>query len=202
MMAIDVEKRRRWLKAAVIPAIGILLVLAALPWLLQGKSGDADVPNPTTTPTAWTITISSLNVNAPLVAIDATGELTLDPPRNPQQVGWWKQSAQPGQTGGKTVITGHTVHTGGGQFDHIGDIRPGAEIRIVSGAKTIIYRETKVQVVSKADVDKNAIQFFGQKNPHNVLELITCSNWNGHAYLTNTFVWATPIRVIPTTPTA
>ena len=204
MMAIDVEKRRRWVKAAILPAIGILLVLAALPWLLQGKGGDADanVPNPPITPTAWTIKIASLNVDAPLVGIDATGQLTLDPPRNPQQVGWWKQSARPGAKSGKTIVTGHTVHTGGGQFDHIGNIAPGAEIRIVSAGKTIIYREVRVQVVSKADVDKDAITFFGQANKHNALELITCSDWNGHAYLTNTFVWATPVRVIPTAPAA
>lgn len=204
MMAIDVEMRRRWLKAGIIPAIGILLVLAALPWLFQGKGGDADAaaPNPVVTPTAWTIKIASVHVNAPLVGIDATTSLTLDPPRNPQQVGWWKQSATPGMAHGKTIVTGHTVHTGGGQFDHLDELTKGAEVTIVSAAKTITYRVSRVQKISKADVDKDAVNLFGQKNPHNVLELITCSDWNGHAYLTNTFVWATPIRVAPTAPAA
>ena len=205
MSRIDVETRRRWLRRAIIPTIGILLVLAALPWFLRGKGGDAadaTAPNPPVSPTGWTIKIASVNVDAPLVGIDATSSLTLDPPRNPQQVGWWKQSASPGMSHGKTIVTGHTVHTGGGQFDHIGDIANGAEVTISSAAKTFTYKVVKVQKLSKAEVDKDAVNLFGQKNPHNVLELITCSDWNGRAYLTNTFVWATPIRVAPSAPAA
>lgn len=204
MKAIDVETRRRWLKRAIVPAIGILLVLAALPWFFQGSGGDADAsaPNPPTYTTGWTIKIAPINVDASLVGIDATSSRTLDPPRNPQQAGWWRQSAKPGTKSGKTIITGHTVHTGGGQFDHIGDLQKGAIVTITSSALTVTYKVDRVQKISKAEVDKDAINLFGQKNPHNVLELITCSDWNGHAYLTNTFVWATPISVTSAAPTS
>ena len=94
------------------------------------------------------------------------------------------------------------MHTGGGQFDHIGDLQKGAIVTITSSAATVTYRVDRVQRISKAEVDKDAIKLFGQTNPHNVLELITCSDWTGRVYLTNTFVWATPISVTSAAPTS
>jgi LPXTG-site transpeptidase (sortase) family protein len=147
------------------------------------------------TSTPWTIKMASLNIDAPLVGIEATSSLTLDPPRNPQQVGWWKQSAKPGSKTGQTIVTGHTVHTGGGQFDHIGDAKAGAEVDITDGTthKTLRYTVQKVVTLSKEAVDQQANALFSQRNPFNVLVLITCSGWDGHVYHSNVFVYATPV---------
>jgi LPXTG-site transpeptidase (sortase) family protein len=213
MMAVDVEKRRRWVKAALIPAIGILLLLAALPWILQGNGGgnsDANVPNPPVTAKIWTLKVAADQFNGTDPAIDAAvvglgvnRQSELDPPRNPQQVGWWDQSARPEQKFGQTIITGHTVHTGGGQFDHLHDLKVGAIIVLESPTKTFYYRVTQApRDIPKGEVDKRAAELFGQSRPHNRLVLITCDDWNGHSYETNTFVWADPIRVADTAPAA
>jgi len=61
------------------------------------------------------IHIAQLGVDAPVVAISAV-HAALTPPSDPSKVGWWSGGAQPGGKTGSAVITGHTVHNGGGAF--------------------------------------------------------------------------------------
>lgn len=145
------------------------------------------------------LVVPSLHIDAPIVPIEVTADATLDPPSNPQEVGYWKRSAKPGSLTGQTVITGHTVHTGGGQMDHLGSIRQGATIKIVTPAGTMWYRETQVVVYSKAQLSKHAEELFGQHRQHNRLVLITCTGWTGTEYTSNVVVFATPLGV-PNTP--
>jgi LPXTG-site transpeptidase (sortase) family protein len=144
--------------------------------------------------------VSSLRIDAPIVTIAMSRDRVLTPPADPRDVGWWDASAKPGASAGQTVIAGHTVHTGGGQFDHLGRMRKGAEIQIVRKKRTEYYVATKVFTLSKQQVSDRAQELFGQGRHENRLVLITCGDWTGHEYLTNVFVYAKPVRTAPTVP--
>lgn len=198
MTAEDVDaptgRRRRWAFAALVAIVLILLVIAVIPWLSSGSQpaplADAEAGNPT----GWRLLVSSLHIDAPLRAIETTRGGVLDPPANPRDVGWWAQSAPPGASYGQTIVTGHTVHTGGGQMDHLGSLKVGAQVEIVDQGYTVFYTVTKVFTLSKGDVDLRSKELFGQSSPTNRLVLITCSGWTGHGYLSNVFAYATPTR--------
>src|SRR5690348_4823575 len=74
--------------------------------------------------------VPSISLRSPIVPIgvDAAGVLT--PPADVSEVGWWRGSAKPGALTGQTLITGHTVHTGGGVMNRLGDLRPGAVVQV------------------------------------------------------------------------
>ena len=93
------------------------------------------------------------------------------------------------------MITGHTVHYGGGQMDHLGSIPQGALIQVVTSGGTVWYRETNVVVYTKAQIVEDASQLFNQQLAHNRLELITCTGWTGSYYTSNVFVFAQPLGV-------
>lgn len=140
------------------------------------------------------LVISSLKVNAPIVPI-AVKDSTLTPPSNFKDVGWWNGSAKVGAPDGQTVITGHTVHTGGGQMDNLGSIQNGAIVKVITRHGTVWYRETQVLVYSKKQVAAHAQELFSQNRPHNRLVLITCTGWTGDGYTSNVIVFADPLGV-------
>lgn len=138
--------------------------------------------------------VPSVHVDAPIVPIQWVGN-TLTPPDDASLVGWWSGSARPGSATGQTLITGHTVHTGGGQMDHLGSIAPGGIIEIVTPTGTLWYRETQVLVYTKEQVAQHGQELFGQDRPHNRLVLVTCTGWTGHDYTSNVIVFADPLGV-------
>src|SRR5690349_24632386 len=58
--------------------------------------------------------VPSIDLKAPIVPISVDANRVLTPPADVHEVGWWRRSAKPGAATGQTLITGHTVHTGGG----------------------------------------------------------------------------------------
>jgi LPXTG-site transpeptidase (sortase) family protein len=141
------------------------------------------------------LVVPALRIKAPVLPIQVNAQKVLDPPRDPQDVGWWDRSAQPGATTGQTVMTGHTVHTGGGVMDDLGRLQPGQLVRVVTRAGTMDYSATKVVDLTKAQLARKSVELFGQDRRDGRLVLITCSRWNGHEYLSNTVVFARPLGV-------
>lgn len=139
--------------------------------------------------------IDSIAVRAPVIPINLDPYGNLVPPGDVSEVGWWRQSAKPGSASGQTLITGHTVHTGGGVLDRLGEVRPGDIVKIRTHRGTVWYRATDVLVYSKARLARNAVELFGQDRSPNRLVLVTCSQWDGSAYLSNTVVFADPLGV-------
>ena len=137
------------------------------------------------------ITIPELNVNAPVVAIKAV-DAALTPPSDPTTVGWWSGGAQPGAKRGSAVITGHTVHTGGGAFDELGKLVPGAVVQLTTVRGPLRYRVATVTTYRKATLAKRAAQVFDQ-GVRGRLVLVTCEDWNGSVYLSNVVVVALPM---------
>jgi LPXTG-site transpeptidase (sortase) family protein len=141
------------------------------------------------------LVVPSLKIDAPVLPIQVTPAGALDPPRNPHDVGWWDASAKPGAHGGQTVLTGHTVHTGGGVMDRLGKLAAGKRVQIHTPRGTLVYSVTRVITYSKAELAKHAVDLFAQKRHPNRLVLITCTGWTGHDYTSNIVAFARPLGV-------
>jgi LPXTG-site transpeptidase (sortase) family protein len=134
------------------------------------------------------ISIPQLQVSAPVLGI-STEQGSLIPPSNPQKLGWWSGGAQPGARLGSAIITGHTVHTGGGAFDNLAQLQPGDTIGVTTSRGYLGYRVTTVTTYRKQSLAKNATHIFDQTVPGRLV-LITCEDWNGKVYLSNAVVIA------------
>jgi LPXTG-site transpeptidase (sortase) family protein len=142
-----------------------------------------------------TLIVREIGLNAAIVPIEIAPDGVLDPPADVQEVGWWKRSAKPGATSGQTLVTGHTVHTGGGVMNRLGDLRPGSLIQIRTPRGTVDYAATKVFVYTKAEVAEHRNELFSQDRKHVRLVLVTCTGWNGHDYDSNIIVFADQLGV-------
>jgi LPXTG-site transpeptidase (sortase) family protein len=137
------------------------------------------------------ISVPRLGVSARVVGIRASGG-QLIPPSNPRLVGWWSDGARPGAAKGSAIITGHTVHTGGGAFDHLAQLRAGDSVKVATAKGTISYAVVAVTTYRKRALAKQAAQIFDQSVPGRLV-LVTCEDWNGTTYLSNAVVIAEPI---------
>jgi LPXTG-site transpeptidase (sortase) family protein len=136
------------------------------------------------------VSVPSLGVSARVLGIRARGG-TLIPPSNPRLVGWWSDGARPGAARGSAIITGHTVHTGGGAFDDLDQLTAGDAVAVTTGRRTINYVVASVTVYRKKALAKQAARVFDQTVPGRLV-LVTCEDWDGTAYLSNAVVIANP----------
>lgn len=148
------------------------------------------------------LVVPSLDVKAPVVDIDLSPDAVLEPPADPDLVGWWTGSAEPGATQGRVVVTGHTVSTGGGALDLLPDLDAGDKVVLVTDTGRHQYRVTDNLVVPYDEVAENAQAIFGQTetSPDGArLILVTCTDFNGSFYESNSIVVASPARPAPRT---
>jgi LPXTG-site transpeptidase (sortase) family protein len=138
------------------------------------------------------VVIERLRVDAPIVPISTTGD-ALIPPSDPQQLGWWSAGARPGASRGSALVTGHTVHTGGGAMDNLERLHTGDRVTVYTGRGIIPYDVRSVEVFGKGSVARHAQRLFSQE-VRGRLVLITCEDWDGTRYLSNVVVVATPAR--------
>ena len=131
-----------------------------------------------------------LGVTARVLSIRARGG-TLVPPSNPLLVGWWSDGARPGAAKGSAIITGHTVHTGGGAFDDLDRLTAGDTVSVTTRRGAISYVVTTVTVYRKRALAKAASKVFDQSVPGRLV-LVTCEDWDGTSYLSNAVVVAVP----------
>lgn len=125
--------------------------------------------------------------DAQVIPLDLSGS-ALIPPSDPRVLGWWGRKA--GAEQGTVLLTGHTVHSGGGTFDDLEDI-PVGEIGSLSGVK---YRVVRVEVISKSELAKRSERLFSQDGSPRLV-LVTCEDYNaatGH-YESNVVVVARPL---------
>ena len=113
----------------------------------EGVTGVIASPDPATgVPTR--VVVQRLAIDVPVLPIAPEGGV-LFPPDNPRELGWYKYGARPGSVQGSAVITGHTVHTGGGALDELDDLRAGDTVRVSTTNGTIGYRVSEVSILSK-----------------------------------------------------
>ena len=128
------------------------------------------------------------------IALDPDGVLT--PPDDYTQVGFWDRSAPPGASRGQTVVTGHTVHTGGGVMDRLADVVVGDPLQIRADGVLVDYRVRRVVTLSKEQVAAKAQALFGQDRRRGRLVLVTCTDWDGADYRSNVVVLADPYEPV------
>jgi LPXTG-site transpeptidase (sortase) family protein len=137
------------------------------------------------------LSVPLLQVNSPVTPISGnSGELL--PPSNPQVIGWWEQGPKPGSSQGTAVLTGHTVHYGGGAFDHLSFLHVGDHFSIQTDHGTIRYVIVHLHKYETGALARDSSSLFQLSGPPRVL-LVTCSGWNGHIYLENTVVTGVPV---------
>ena len=95
------------------------------------------------------LVVPALKIRAHIKPIEVNAQNVLDPPEDATEVGWWRRSVRPGNDHGQTVLTGHTVHTGGGVMNRLGQLHPGNVVRVVTPHGTMVYRTTKVVTLTK-----------------------------------------------------
>jgi LPXTG-site transpeptidase (sortase) family protein len=132
--------------------------------------------------------VPQLDVDAAVVPIPVNDGILL-PPSDPQTLGWWFQGAAPGALRGSALITGHTVHTGGGAFDNLETLHRGDRVLVRTVKGTIEYAVSGVTIYHKGRLAHDAQRVFSQTAPGRLV-LITCEDWNGSGYDSNAIVFA------------
>lgn len=139
------------------------------------------------------LVVPSIDLAAPVLPIEVDQAGVLHPPDDTEDVGWWRRSAKPGADRGQTVLTGHTVHSGGGVMDELGAVEPGDRIRVRTDEGVFDYEATRVFVYTKAQLARHAATLMGQRRAAPRLVLITCTDFDGRDYQSNIIVLADPV---------
>ena len=137
-----------------------------------------------------TVVVPALDVRADVTPIATQGG-ALTPPSDPRDVGWWSGGSRPGAGRGAAVVTGHTVHTGGGAFDDLDVLRAGDRVVVMAGRRSVSYDVSSVRVLSRAELARRSSRIFARSGPGRLV-LITCEDWDGAAYRSNVVVTARP----------
>lgn len=182
------EARLRALTSALgVLALGMVLLGVVLP------SGDDDGYTSLDPAAPVRLSVPSLDIRAPVNAIEVGDDRVLDPPADVLDVGWWDASALPGEATGRTVIAGHTVNTGGGSLDRLADVRRGAVVDVLTRNGVMRYEVRRTKVYDKEQLARNAARVFGQDTGDGRLVLVSCADWDGTAYDSNVVVYADPV---------
>jgi LPXTG-site transpeptidase (sortase) family protein len=83
------------------------------------------------------------------------------------------------------------LHTGGGALNELDDLQAGDTVRVITANGTIGYRVSDVSILSKTEFATRAQKVFSSTVPGRLV-LITCTDWDGLDYLSNTLVYANP----------
>lgn len=140
------------------------------------------------------IIVPSIKVEAPLVPIELASDGVLTPPADTDVVGWWDGSAEPGSGEGQTVVTGHTVSTGGGVLNALPKVDVGAVIQVRDEGKLVDYRATGVFKLTKEEVAAAKNTLFGQGSQGGRLVIVSCTDYKDGDYESNVIVWADPVE--------
>ena len=142
------------------------------------------------------LVVPALDLRADVVPIEVDTAGVLHPPDDVDVVGWWRRSAKPGSGRGQAVLTGHSVSTGGGVMNRLGELRAGDRVRVRTPEGLVRYETTRVRTYSRAALARRARSLFGQhRSPR--LVLITCTDWDGAEYRSNTVAFAHPLPAAP-----
>ncbi len=194
----DADRSRVGIAAVLVILLGAL-VLAILDGpetrALPSAQGGGDVAASSSGSTASrggidALIVPTIGLDAQMIdiALEPSGVLT--PPADYTEVGYWDDSAVPGARSGQTVVTGHTVHTGGGVMNRLASVAQGDPLQIRFDGDLVDYRVHKVVVLTKAEVAARAQSLFGQDRKDGRLVLVTCTDWDGADYQSNVIVFA------------
>jgi LPXTG-site transpeptidase (sortase) family protein len=186
------EKRSAFSGGLLLLLIGALVAVA---YLMPSGGKDPEFRPLSAPAKPIELVVPALKIHAQIKPIEVNAQNVLDPPEDVHQVGWWRRSVRPGNDHGQTVLTGHTVHTGGGVMNRLAQLHSGNVVRVVTPKGTMVYRTTKVLTLSKAQLARRSAALFGQGRQSNRLVLVTCTGWTGKDYTSNVVAFAEPLGV-------
>ena len=170
-----------------------LLALVAVAAAVAYFRPDAEPAGAAVAPAAPVrLVVPKLDLRASVVPIEVEPSGVLHPPADVDDVGWWKRSARPGAKNGPTLLTGHTVSSGGGVMDRLGRLEPGDRVVVRTKAGRVAYEATDVRVLSRRELAQRRQELFGRGGPARLV-LVTCTDWDGHVYESNVVVTAEPV---------
>lgn len=137
------------------------------------------------------VVVPRLHVDSTVLPISGQSGSLL-PPSDPKVLGWWQEGQPAGAQYGSAVVTGHTVHTGGGALDHLDQLVVGDSIKVRTDQGWIRYAVQRTRIYSTHELARDAAQVF-RLDGTGRLVLITCDNWNGSFYESNAVVFASPV---------
>jgi LPXTG-site transpeptidase (sortase) family protein len=146
------------------------------------------------------VRVARLHVDSEVVPISGQSGSLL-PPSDPQVLGWWQEGKPVGAQYGTAVITGHTVHTGGGALDNLDKLVVGDTVRVRTDHGWIGYVVQRARIYPTSELAQDAAKIF-RLGGTGRLVLITCDNWNGTFYESNAVVFATPVTDEPFAPSS
>jgi LPXTG-site transpeptidase (sortase) family protein len=202
------RRARRW--STLITATGIVLVAVGGWWWTQ-DSGQREptasaaargalraqppraalVTAGRTPSTPRRLRIPALGVSSAVVAVRAPRG-TLVPPSDPSVLGWWAGGAEPGSAAGRVLIAGHTVHDGPGALNHLDRLRKGDPLLLTTRRATLRYVTVSVRRYRKGTLAADAPRLFSRHGAPRLV-VVTCTDWDGERYLSNTVVTARPV---------
>jgi LPXTG-site transpeptidase (sortase) family protein len=141
------------------------------------------------------VRVARLHVDSEVVPISGQSGSLL-PPSDPQVLGWWQEGKPVGAQVGTAVITGHTVHTGGGALDNLDKLVVGDSLRVRTDQGWIGYVVQRARIYPTSELARDADRIF-RLGGTGRLVLITCDDWNGTFYESNAVVFATPVADEP-----
>lgn len=183
-----------WLRGLHSGLIAFCAVMVVAGIVLPSGSATPDIDLPPAAPVR--LAVPSIDLRAAVIPIEVDTEGVLDPPEDVDTVGWWKRSARPGDGSGQTVLTGHTVHNGGGVMSRVGELGQGSRVRVHTSEGTMIYRVTRTEVLSQSQLAERSEALFGQGRRDGRLVLVTCTDWVDGTYTSNIVIFAQPLRAI------
>ncbi|MDN5894056.1 MAG: class F sortase [Nocardioides sp.] len=136
------------------------------------------------------IIIPALDVDSRVIPIQSEGRV-LDPPNDPNVIGWWSEGARPGASTGSALLTGHTIHTGDGALKDLEQLGGGDEVTVNTAEGPLDYAVTDVQVLTKDELAARAESLFDQSGEGRLV-VITCEDWDGESWQSNVVVTAVP----------
>lgn len=138
------------------------------------RYGGATSSAPAYSQPALRLVIPAVGIDAAIEYVSYEPDKSMQTPRNPLNVGWFRYSAQPGEVG-NAVIAGHLdwYTIGPAVFWKLNNLRPGDLIYVVSAlGNRQTFKVTELATYSPDDYPANKI--FGEAETAN-LNLITCN---------------------------
>ncbi|PRY65470.1 sortase family protein [Glaciihabitans tibetensis] len=147
-------------------------------------------------PAPTRVSVGSLGVDVPVVAVGLDGAGAMALPPDPAIAGWYEHGPAPASTAGATVIAAHvdSLVYGLGPFAALADATAGTEIVVTDAAGTArTFAVSTIETTGKSDVAWASV--FDRTGPARLV-LVTCGgefDYSSRHYLSNVIIVATPV---------
>lgn len=143
------------------------------------------------------LAIPSVDLAMPISATGVTRDGQMELPSDPQEIGWYRFGALPGDDVGSAVLGGHvdSVRHGTGPLERLAAVKAGSRVAVTSAdGQRLLYRVTSVERISKAALPVDRL--FDPTVPHRLV-IVTCGGRylpEAGGYEDNIVVIATQMR--------